>query len=54
MPDLGRYTLEVSLAYGVGLALLVAIVVLSVVRARTVARRLDAVEKQRSDHSDGL
>ena len=54
MPDLGRYAVEVTLAYGVGLALLTAIVILSVVRARAVARRLDAVEKQRSDNTDGL
>lgn len=54
MPDLGRYTLEVSLAYGVSLALLAGIVVFSVLRARQVARRLDAVEARKTELGDDV
>ena len=51
MPDLGRYALEVSLAYGVSLALLLGIIVLSVARARSVARRLNETETRTgADH----
>lgn len=52
IPDLGRYTLEVTLAYGVSLTLLGAIVGLSVARARKVARDLAAFEARR-DKSEG-
>ena len=52
MPDLGRYAVEVTLAYGVSLTLLAAIVVLSVVRARKVARDLDAAEGRRAARDD--
>ena len=48
MPDLGRYAFEVTLAYGVSLALLVGVVVLSVARARRIARALDDAEGRRS------
>lgn len=44
MPDLGRYALEVSAAYGVSLLLLVGIVVLSVAQARRTKRLLDEAE----------
>ena len=44
MPDLGKYAVEVLAAYGVSLALLAAIVGLSVVRARRVRRELDEAE----------
>ncbi|MDJ1009510.1 MAG: heme exporter protein CcmD [Paracoccaceae bacterium] len=47
MPDLGAYAVEVSLAYGVSLTLLVAIVALSVLRARRVARDLEAAEARK-------
>lgn len=47
MPDLGRYAFEVALAYGVSLALIAGIVVLSVLRARRVAADLDAAEGRR-------
>lgn len=48
MPDLGRYAFEVSLAYGVTLVLLAALVAFSVARARRIARELDAAESRRS------
>ncbi|MBT8413771.1 MAG: heme exporter protein CcmD [Boseongicola sp.] len=44
MPDLGTYAVEVSLAYGVSLLLLVAIVALSVAQARRTKRLLDEAE----------
>ena len=44
MPDLGTYALEVSLAYGVSLLLLVGVVALSVVQARRTKRLLDKAE----------
>ena len=44
MPDLGTYAVEVSLAYGVSLLLLVAIVALSVAQARRIKRLLDEAE----------
>ena len=46
MPDLGRYAVEVSLAYGVSLLLLAGIVVLSVVQARKTKRLLDKAEER--------
>lgn len=42
--DLGRYAAEVLAAYAVSLALLVAIVVASVMRARKVRRALEDAE----------
>ena len=53
MPDLGRYAVEVSLAYGVSLTLLAGIVVLSVLRARAVRRALDAAEGRRTGRDEG-
>ena len=47
MPDLGKYAFEVTLAYGVSLTLLAALVVLSVARARRIARALDEAEGRR-------
>ena len=44
MPDLGKYAGAVLGSYGVGLALLAVIVILSVLRARRVKRALDAAE----------
>ena len=44
MPDLGTYAFEVSLAYGVSLLLLGAIVALSVAQARRTKRLLDEAE----------
>jgi heme exporter protein D len=47
MPDLGTYAVEVSLAYGVSIALLVGVVALSVVQARRIKRALDEAEARR-------
>ena len=47
MPDLGRYAFEVSLAYGVSLTLLAVLLIASVIRARRVARDLEAAEGRR-------
>jgi heme exporter protein D len=47
MPDLGTYAVEVSLAYGVSIALLVGVVALSVVQARRIKRALDQAEARR-------
>lgn len=44
MPDLGKYAVEVSLAYGVSAVLLIGVVVLSVAQARRVKRALDEAE----------
>ena len=46
MPDLGKYALEVGLAYGLSAVLLAGIVVLSVLRARRMARALDRAERR--------
>ena len=47
MPDLGTYAVEVSLVYGVSIALLVGVVALSVVQARRIKRALDEAEARR-------
>jgi len=47
MPDLGKYAVEVLLAYGVSITLLVAIVALSIRRAARIRAQLDAVEARR-------
>lgn len=52
MPDLGKYAVEVTLAYGVSLGLLVLIVVASVLRARKVAAELEAAEGRRSKRDE--
>jgi heme exporter protein D len=46
MPDLGKYAGAVLSAYAVGLVLIACLVALSVWRARSVARALDAVRKR--------
>ena len=48
MPELGKYALEVALAYGVSLALLAGIVLLSVRQSRRVRRRLDRAEARQT------
>jgi len=47
MPDLGRYAVEVGLAYAVSLVLLVGIVWTSVRRYRAVKAELEQVERGR-------
>ncbi len=44
MPDLGNYTLEVLLAYGISLSLLAGVVWASWARARRVSRALAEIE----------
>lgn len=46
---LGRYAFEVLLAYAGTLALLAALVGLSVLAARRMSARLDAAERRRRD-----
>lgn len=46
MPDLGKYAVEVLSSYGISLALLVALVGLSLHRAKRVKRDLEEVEKR--------
>lgn len=47
MPDLGSYAVEVGLAYGVSLAVLAGIILVSVRRDRAVRRELDQAERGR-------
>ena len=49
MPDLGKYAATVLSAYGISLALLAGIVVLSLWQSRRMKRRLDAAEARRRD-----
>ena len=48
MPDLGKYALEVGLAYGASFVLLAGLVGLSVARARRVAAQLKRAEARRN------
>lgn len=50
MPDLGKYAVEVSLAYVVSLVLLVAIIGMSVRRHRAVKAALEQVERGQDGH----
>ena len=47
MPDLGKYALEVALAYGATGLLLIGLVGLSLMRARKVTRQLTKAEARR-------
>jgi heme exporter protein D len=51
MPDLGQYTIEVLSAYVVTLVPLVAIVILSIWKARRTRAKLDDVEARRGKSS---
>ncbi len=46
MPDLGRYAVEVTLAYGVSLALLVGLVAWVGARGARVRRDLEIIESR--------
>lgn len=46
MPDLGKYAEAVLSSYAVSIALIAAVVVLSIIRARKVKRALEQVEKK--------
>jgi heme exporter protein D len=50
MPDLGRYALEVSLAYLVSLGLIGGLVLWYWVRGRSVRRQLDEIESRRGEN----
>ncbi len=50
MPDLGRYAMEVSLAYVASLGLLAVLVLWVWLRGRAVRRALDEFEKDRRGH----
>lgn len=52
MPDLGRYAVAVLSSYGASLALLLAIVALTLWRGRRVKQQLDEVEA-RQEKRDG-
>ena len=47
MPDLGKYAFEVLSSYGVTLALLAVIVLVSIARARKVRAALEEVENRK-------
>jgi heme exporter protein D len=49
MPDLGPYATYVTLAYGVSLALIAALVGLSIWRGKRVKRQLAEAEARRKD-----
>lgn len=48
MPDLGKYAVEVLLAYGASGILLAGLVIWSVVQSRRVSRALSAAEERRN------
>jgi len=48
MPDLGKYAVEVLLAYGISLVLLAGIVWASWARARRVSRALAEIEARQA------
>lgn len=52
MPDLGKYAEVVLMSYAVSIALLAALVVVSIARARRLRDRLDDAER-RTQRSDG-
>jgi heme exporter protein D len=47
MPDLGKYALEVGLAYGLSAVLIAGLVAASLIRAGRVRRALDRAEGRR-------
>ena len=49
MPDLGQYAMPVLAAYGAGIALLVGLTLLSLLRARKVKQHLAAMETRRAN-----
>ena len=49
MPDLGKYALEVGLAYGVSIVLLLGIVWISAAQSRRAKRDLDMAEERWRD-----
>ena len=51
IPDLGKYAVTVLSAYGVSLALLLALIWVSLRRARKVRHALEAVEQRQGRHA---
>lgn len=51
MPDLGNYTAEVLLAYGISLALILALIGWSLWRAKAARRELDLIEARLKSRS---
>ena len=49
MPDLGKYAFEVTLAYGMSLGLLAALIAWVLVRSRRVRTMLKEIEARRPD-----
>ncbi len=49
MPDLGKYAVEVALAYAGSLGLLAGLVLLSVTQARRSKRELEDTERRSKD-----
>ncbi len=52
IPELGKYAPWVLSAYGISLALLAGIVVLSILQSRRTRRALQAMEARRSEAAD--
>jgi len=50
MPDLGKYAVAVLSSYGVTLALLAALVALTLWQGRRVKRQLEEVESRQGKH----
>ena len=53
MPDLGRYAVEVLTAYGVSIALILALIVWSCLRGARVRRALAEAEARQGGPADG-
>lgn len=47
MPDLGKYAATVLLAYGVSVPILIAVVAQSIIRNRSLRKKLSEVEQRR-------
>ena len=52
MPDLGKYAIEVSAAYAAGLGFSLALVLVSIMRARKVHNALRAAEERLNQSDD--
>lgn len=50
MPDLGRYALEVTLAYGLSLGLIAALALFYWLKGRSVKRQLAEIETRRGEN----
>ena len=53
MPDLGKYALEVGVAYGGSVLLIGGLILMTVLRGRSVRRALDEAEGRRRPRTDG-